>query len=161
MGCRSFDFHVEDYLSSLAELQLEELELWEENAKHFMSLRINANPTFTSKMCPPLQFCSITPTSPIIITFATFITAKDLVSFLMGGRNISIVSHKQLAHSLCLILSSGMKETLFQVKEQAMGLKLLLCPTVYIYIIMNMKLWKLEFEWWMLKYSTLIWCVFH
>lgn len=69
----------------------------EGNARHFMILRINANPTFTSKMCTPLQFRSITQTSPIIITFATFITAKDLARFLMGGTNISIVNHKQLA----------------------------------------------------------------
>lgn len=48
----------------------------EGNARHFVILRINANPTFPSKMCTPLQFCSITQASPIIIiiiviTFAT------------------------------------------------------------------------------------------
>lgn len=69
----------------------------EGNAKHFMILRFNANPTFTSQMCIPLQFRSITQTSPMIITFATFIPAKDLAGFLMGGRNINIAKHKQLA----------------------------------------------------------------
>lgn len=38
----------------------------EGNARHFLILRINANPTFTSKMCTPLQFCSITQASPLL-----------------------------------------------------------------------------------------------